>query len=202
MKKLPQVILLLGKPLSGKGTQAQLLAQRQGYEVVKVSDLIRQKIESLPDSEEIQQARQAYASGGIIQGEIVGAWVRDRVKELKQQNKSFILDGSPRTLTEAKQLLHQLRELYKPGDYLAIQLVISDKTAFARAKKRRRKVLDEPMILKRRLLEYHSKTEPAEEYLSKQDTLLVINGEQTPEKIYGQILNQIKTRAEHDAGRG
>lgn len=194
--KLPQVILFIGKPLSGKGTQAKLLAEREHYELVKISDIIRHKLESLPQSLVIQRARESYISGAVIDGAVVGPWVREKVQELYNQNKRFILDGSPRTLTEARQLLKQLRGLYQGLEAVAaLELQISDVTAFQRAKKRARKLLDQPGILKKRLKEYRQKTAPARDYLDQQGVLVPINGEQSIEEIYNEILDKIQKRA-------
>lgn len=191
---LPKVILFIGKPLSGKGTQAKLLAERKGYTIVKVSNIIRQKFEKLPESPELQKARESYVNGDIIDGKVVGPWVRERIRELHQAGESFILDGSPRTLIEAKELLEELHDLYASGEFIAIYLRISDQEAYARAAGRSRKVLDDPEILKERLKEYQEKTVPALEYLQSRGLLVEASGEKEIEEIYNDILGQIQKR--------
>jgi adenylate kinase len=189
--KLPKVILLLGKPLSGKGTQAQLLAERLGYELVKVSDIIRHKFESAPQTKELEQAKLDYIKGDLVNSQLVISWLKEKIRELNFRKVNFVLDGAPRTFAGARALLEFLDELYRREDLAAVVLEISDQTAYERAQGRARKVLDQPQILKERLKEYQLESRKAEDFLQKQGVLIRIKGEQGIEEIYSEILTKI-----------
>lgn len=187
----PKVIMMLGKPLSGKGTQAQLLAERLEYELVKVSDIIRHKFESVPQTKELEQAKLAYIKGDLVNSRLVISWLKEKIRELNIKKLSFVLDGAPRTLEGARALLEFLDELYRREELVAVVLEISDQTAYERAQGRARKVLDQPQILKERLKEYQVESRRAEDFLQKQGVLVRINGEQGIEEIYSEIVEKI-----------
>lgn len=89
-------ILFLGPAGSGKGTQSARLAEKLGVEHISTGDLIRAEIKS--GSELGNKVKAIVESGKLVSDDIVNEIVKSKVEKLD----SFILDGYPRTLEQAK----------------------------------------------------------------------------------------------------
>lgn len=107
-----RVILLLGAPGSGKGTQSALLASRLGITVVSTGAILREEARrSTPAGFRL---RQTMATGALVDDETVCEAVGARVENLRP-DEQLILDGFPRTLNQARCLDRLLEGLGMPG---------------------------------------------------------------------------------------
>jgi len=89
-------ILFLGPAGSGKGTQSTKLAERFGLEHISTGDLIRAAIKS--GSELGNKVKAIVEAGQLVSDDIVNEIVKNKIEKID----SFILDGYPRTLEQAK----------------------------------------------------------------------------------------------------
>lgn len=98
---MSKIIVLMGAPGAGKGTQARLLQQRLGLPQISTGDMFRALAETqTPLAEEVRPLQQA---GKLIPDELVIRVVEDRT-EKDDCRKGYILDGFPRTAAQAKML--------------------------------------------------------------------------------------------------
>lgn len=96
-----KIIVLIGAPGAGKGTQARLLEERRGIPQISTGDMFREmKILDTPLAREVQEI---MASGKLISDEITFKIVQDRTSRDDCKN-GYILDGYPRTAVQAEQL--------------------------------------------------------------------------------------------------
>ena len=98
---MAKIIVLIGAPGAGKGTQARLLQDRLGIPQISTGDMFREmKTLDTPLAREVQEIMQ---SGKLISDEITYRIVQDRTSRNDSEN-GYILDGYPRTAVQAAQL--------------------------------------------------------------------------------------------------
>jgi adenylate kinase len=97
-----RIILFMGAPGSGKGTQSSLLASRMEIACISTGDILRQAArEATPQG---LRLRQIMTSGGLVDDSTVCDAVISRIRTMEPGSDSLILDGFPRTVAQAKKL--------------------------------------------------------------------------------------------------
>ncbi len=92
-------LILFGAPGSGKGTQAKLLKQSLGLPHISTGDMLRERV---AQRDELGlQVESILQSGGLVPDVTVNALVADRVEQ-PDCKPGFILDGYPRTVSQAE----------------------------------------------------------------------------------------------------
>lgn len=192
-------IILLGAPGAGKGTQAELLAERYGIPTISTGNMIRAEIrEGTPLG---QKTKQYIDEGRLVPDEIIMAIVESRLAKPDCKD-GFILDGIPRTIPQAEAL-----DKMQLGDYVVINISVEDDEILERLGGRRVcakcgatyhvtfnppkeegkcnacgdaliiRPDDAQETIKKRLEVYHEQTEPLIAYYEKAGTLLNIQTE-------------------------
>lgn len=94
-------LIILGPPGVGKGTQAQLLVERLGIPQISTGDLLRKAV---ADDTELGKAAKKYMDAGkLVPDDLVIELIKKRIEE-PDCKEGYILDGFPRTLSQAKAL--------------------------------------------------------------------------------------------------
>lgn len=106
-----------------------------------------------------------------------------------EYNHGYILDGFPRTLRQAQE--------FKNGIDKVVYLMVSDKEAMRRLNYRNGNGNSEredetPEAIKKRIELFHKFTEPVLDFYRKKGKLVEINGEQSVDKVYADILAAIQ----------
>jgi adenylate kinase len=101
-------IVLLGPPGAGKGTQAQVLAEKTGLAHISSGDIFR---ENLKNQTDLGKLAQVYMNRGeLVPDDVTIAMIRERLSR-PDCAKGAILDGFPRTPAQAEALSAMLEEL-------------------------------------------------------------------------------------------
>ncbi len=175
-----KIVILLGAPASGKGTQAVRLAEELKLPHISTGDLFRANIsQNTPLG---QKAKSYIDAGKLVPDEVVIDMVFDRIKAPDAQ-QGYILDGFPRTIQQAETFGKNLTE--KARLYV-LNLDVADETIVQRALGRKRSD-DTPEVVKERLKTYHEHTAPLLDYYKKKGLLQNINGEQAPDQVFADL---------------
>ncbi len=94
-------LVLVGPPGAGKGTQAERLAERLDVPHISTGDLFRANLSQ--ETELGTEAKRYMDAGNLVPDEVTVAMVRDRLTH-DDAAKGFLLDGFPRTLSQAASL--------------------------------------------------------------------------------------------------
>ncbi|RDC74560.1 adenylate kinase [Rhodovulum sp. 12E13] len=124
----PPVLILLGPPGAGKGTQARRLEERFGLVQLSTGDLLRAAVAA--GTEAGRQAQAVMEAGGLVSDDIVLAILRDRLAD-PDTARGVILDGFPRTTAQAEALDALIAETGQTVD-AAISLEVEDEAMVAR----------------------------------------------------------------------
>ena len=94
-------LILLGAPGAGKGTQAELLIEKLGIPAISTGNMLREAIQN--GTELGKKVKQYMDEGSLVPDDVIMSIVAERVTQPDCQN-GFILDGVPRTLSQAEAL--------------------------------------------------------------------------------------------------
>ncbi len=104
---MSKIIVLIGAPGAGKGTQARLLQERRGISQISTGDMFREmKNADTPLAREVQET---MASGKLISDDLTYKIVRERTSKPDTAG-TYLLDGYPRTAVQAEQLEELAKE--------------------------------------------------------------------------------------------
>ncbi|SNS58616.1 adenylate kinase [Tropicimonas sediminicola] len=126
--RTPPVLILLGPPGAGKGTQARMLEEKFGLVQLSTGDLLRGAVAA--GTEAGKAAKAVMEAGQLVSDEIVIAVLKDRLADDDVKN-GVILDGFPRTTAQAEALDALLTERGQKIN-AAISLEVEDEAMVAR----------------------------------------------------------------------
>jgi adenylate kinase family enzyme len=196
--KNTKVFFLTGPPVSGKDTQAKLLAKKIKGVKLTTSVMVDLFFKKYPKGYvklgkrifKLNQEKKKRLSGGLYSTFLVGHIVSEKIKEYVHR-KNLVISGSPRLITEAKMELATLKRNLLPNDYAFIFLKVSDEEILRRAKKRNRPQEDQLEIVSQRIKTYYCQILPAINFLKKQNVLLEVNGEGKVMEIHRNIMKML-----------
>ncbi|KKQ23316.1 MAG: Adenylate kinase [Candidatus Wolfebacteria bacterium GW2011_GWC1_37_10] len=203
-------IIIFGPPGSGKGTQAQLLADKLDYVHFDTGRYIRELLYNpkFNKNKTIKKERQLNKSGKLNTTPWVLKIVDKKIDEINRLKKGIILSGSPRTILEAfgnnknRGIMKVLEKDYGKKNIFIFVLNIPEKESIKRNSHRlicsvcRSPILgifdDKKEIVVQRMKEYRRQTYPIIKELKKRKFKIInINAAAMPYKIYSQISKKI-----------
>lgn len=202
-------LILFGKPVAGKGTQAKKLIKEFNVKHVSTGDLFRAEVAK---GTGLGKKLQEYMTKGVL--------VPDEITiEILKHNlpESFILDGFPRNVEQAKQLdtitnIDLVIDVHCPDELLIKRVVLRKICKSCGAihgintppkvegvcnecgGELYQRDEDNEETIKGRLDVYNKQTKPVLNYYKEKGKLVEIDGDRTPEPIFEEILNILKEK--------
>ena len=150
MSQNRQVVILFGAPGAGKGTQAELLADKLSLYYFETSKILEQKfqeakevsederfIEADGEKYDILNEKKLWQEGVLCSPPFVTYLVQEKIKELFDQGKNLVIAGSPRTIYEGKKIMPFLGDLYKLENIKIVLINIGPEETILRNSHRR-----------------------------------------------------------------
>lgn len=132
-----KIIILLGVPGSGKGTQAKRLAARYDYGHISTGDLMRAlEIDSNAGQEDIKKLKEMKA-GKLVSDDLVYKLAFAQMDKFLDSGKGIVLDGAIRTVEQAKKYQEYFEKKGAVGDLVVIELAMNDELSLLRLSKRK-----------------------------------------------------------------
>ncbi|WP_299226731.1 adenylate kinase [Sulfurihydrogenibium sp.] len=211
---MSKIIIFLGPPGAGKGTQAQLLKERNGFIQVSTGDLLREAVKNQTELGKL--AKKYMDEGKLVPDDLIISLIKEKLQEYADKN--IIFDGFPRTIPQAESLDNLLFQLDKNIDAV-ILFKIEDEEVVKRLAGRRvcpscgavyhviynppkideicdkcgTKLIqrddDKEEVIRKRLEVYHQQTKPLIEYYKSK--IVEIDATDNPENIYNKIVSMI-----------
>ena len=193
-------VVLLGPPGAGKGTQAQVIAERLGVPAISTGDIFRANVSG--QTELGKQAKVYMDAGDLVPDEITVAMVKGRLGEPDAEG-GFLLDGFPRTIPQAEQLRDSLHDLGQGLDCV-LELVVDEDELVRRLSGRRMLVDgewvqrddDKPETVRRRLEVYREQTAPLSGWYDQQGLLARIDAIGAVEEVTERALTALQAGAQ------
>jgi adenylate kinase len=221
---MPDIIVLMGPQGAGKGTQAQMLAERNGLSLVATGDILRDI--ALSDTPLGLKVRAVQAGGQLVSDDILADVVKTRLSQADCE-RGCILDGFPRTLPQVR-LLESIAEglghritvisIEAPRELLAKRLAGRQTCSacgaiyniyFKPSKQEGICDLDSQPLFTRsddnvesiaqRLALYDEKTRPLLDHYDESGRLYKVDGTGSPEDVFGRLVKILGRRASMDA---
>jgi len=207
------VIILLGAPGAGKGTQAKRIMQQYRIPQISTGDILRAEVEA--QSELGKLVKSIMEQGQLVSDDIMIQIIEKRIQQ-PDCRKGFILDGFPRTIPQA-QALEELIQKRDSGRLKVIEISVPDEEIIKRISNRRvcrvcgkdynrlfhppppdnrcevcggdviQRSDDTEETVRKRLAEYRNKTAALVDYYEKKNRLYRVNGLQSIDQVFRDI---------------
>ena len=212
-------LVLLGPPGSGKGTQGERLQEDFRLPYYATGDILRAAVR---EGTELGTTAKGYMDrGDLVPDEVMVGLIAERVSR-SEAGDGFILDGFPRTIAQAEALDAKLEELGRELT-AAVLIEVSDDEVVRRLGGRRTCVKeghifhvefdppknedicdicgarleiredDRPEVVRHRLGQYHSKTEPLVAHYEATGQLRRVDGSLEPDEVHDRIRALLAT---------
>lgn len=178
-------LVLVGPPGAGKGTQAERLAERLDVPHISTGDLFRANLGE--ETELGLEAKKYMDAGNLVPDEVTVAMVRDRLTH-DDAAKGFLLDGFPRTLSQADSFSEILDERGESLDAV-VEFQVPEEQLVQRLLGRGRSDDTEDVIRNRQQV-YRDETAPLLEYYG--DKLITIDAVGSVEDITARVIEALR----------
>ncbi len=182
------ILILLGPPGAGKGTQAAHIVDKHAIPHLSTGEMLRSAVAAgTPVGKKAQVIMDA---GNLVSDDIVAAIVEERIEE-DDCAGGFLLDGFPRTVAQAEMLDAMLEKKERRVDAV-IALGVDERILLDRMLKRIRQTGgarsdDNEETFKKRLGVYRGQTAPLVPFYTEQGILKLVDGMGTVEAVSAEI---------------
>lgn len=179
-------VILCGAPGSGKGTQSGFITEKYGLQHLSTGDVLRAEIAS--GSELGKKIDTLISQGNLVPDEMMYGVIENYLSSLPKDSKGVILDGYPRTVSQAESLTELLKKYQM--DAIMIDLLVDEQLLIQRLIERGKvsgRADDNLNTIRHRIAVYHNQTEPIALYYLHHGNYCPVNGNHAVEDVFLQI---------------
>ncbi|XP_043554622.1 adenylate kinase isoenzyme 5 isoform X2 [Chiloscyllium plagiosum] len=184
-KPRPWIILLIGGPGSGKGTQSLKIAKHYGFEYISVGDLLRKKmIHNTTCNRKWSLIAKIITNGELAPQETTITEIKRRLMQLPDA-QGFVIDGFPR---DVAQVLSFEDQICTPD--LVVFLACASHQLKERLEKRaaqQGRPDDNPKAIQRRLTTFKQNTIPLVKYFQERGLIVTLDADRDEEEVFYDI---------------
>jgi len=186
------ILILLGPPGAGKGTQAQKIVESYSIPQLATGDMLREAVAS--ESELGRRVKDIMDRGDLVSDAIIEEIITERIK-VDDCRPGFILDGAVRTVGQAEMIDRVLSKLGRSLDYV-IELVVDEEELVNRLRSRISDARksgaplrkdDNEETFRHRQQVYRDQTAPLIPYYEKQGKLRKVDGMKSIDEVTADI---------------
>lgn len=198
-RRISMNMIFLGAPGAGKGTQAEVVCKELNIPAISTGNMLREAVKNGTPAG--LAAKECMDRGDLVPDDVVIGILKDRIAQDDAKN-GFILDGFPRTVSQAEALDKMGVQIDK-----VVEINVPDEKITARMSGRRvcegcgnsyhieykptkvegicdacgakvvQRIDDKPETVKARLATYHEKTAPLKDYYAAKGKLVTVDGQ-------------------------
>ena len=182
-----EVLVLMGPPGAGKGTQAVKLARARKLHKISTGDMLRAHVKE--GSELGKKAKDIMDAGELVSDDLIIDMVREEIEANQDEGVRVLLDGFPRTPGQAEALEELLKEFDVPLT-AAVLLEVDEEVLIERLRQRaeqENRVDDNIDTIRTRMQVYKRDTQPLIDYFGERAKLRRVNGMGTVEEVFARV---------------
>lgn len=187
-------LIIFGPPGAGKGTQSLLLTKTFKLKHISTGALLRDEIEK--GTEIGIMAKALIDRGNFVDDSVILEMISREISNVGPEIRGFILDGFPRTISQAEAFDSLLAQQNKAEVTKVLSLEVSDADLIDRIQKRAqvegRKDDSSIETITKRIKTYHNKTEPLIAYYKRKGKYIPVKGDLSVEEIFANICNIVE----------
>ena len=183
-------MIFMGPPGAGKGTQAQVVAERYSIPAISTGDIFRKNVSE--GTELGIQAQRFMDAGEYVPDELTNLMVRNRIDE-PDAERGFLLDGYPRTLAQVEELDGMIKHTGHVLD--AVVVLTVDKEELVQRLLQRAETEgradDTEDVVRRRQEVYHDQTAPLIEVYRDRGLMIEVDGMGEVDEVSKRIFDAL-----------
>jgi len=204
-----RIVVIAGPPAAGKGTQCEKIKERFGFVHISTGDILRDNVKN--GTELGKKAKPFMDAGKLVPDELLVDLVKARLKETDVLEKGCLLDGFPRTSSQAAEMKKANIKvdrfvLLEVGDEVLVQRGVLRRldpetgTIYHLKFKPPPKEIegrlqhrsdDREEAIRTRLATYHGQVDAIVPFFD--DSLFKVNGDQKPDEVFAQIGKSLES---------
>uniref|UniRef100_A0A8B9V8I7 Adenylate kinase isoenzyme 5 n=1 Tax=Anas zonorhyncha TaxID=75864 RepID=A0A8B9V8I7_9AVES len=180
----PKIILVIGGPGSGKGTQSLKIAERYGFNYISVGELLRKKIHSTSSNRKWSLIAKIITTGELAPQETTITEIKQRLMQIPDE-EGIVIDGFPRDVAQAISFEDQI---CTPD--LVVFLACSNQRLKERLLKRAEqqgRPDDNLKATQRRLMNFKQNAIPLVKYFQEKGLIITFDADRDEEEVFFDI---------------